>query len=365
LPLAYFSLLDAVKLKSSVKYTKIAKLVLEDLYVKAKEFKDMGLFGNSYATLTYIDKIDRNYKSLFVLKRDLKDSLLKDNVLKLAVAEFTMASNDKNSGTKFTAALTTELFKTSLKDLNIIERNRLNMILDELKLKDTGNLESLAQRGKIKGLNVFVFGDIMESSVETQRVETKISKKVQIDTRKINNNEYMMYMMASDMDKKKWKTVPEQFIKEPVYQILPYTKGKVTKTANLIVSVRIVDIEKGSIIAAKTIESQDVVSDNYNEGLDMEYSNIKSDAEVIPSDKTLLNKLYKQLSSQVAQFVLTPFKQREIDQLTKADLKIQRREYNKAMEHIVKSLIIYEIKNKNIPQNVYDKEDKMFMEIIR
>lgn len=360
---AYFELEKASYIKSTVKYTQVGKNVLDALYTKAKEFMDMGLIGSSYSLFTYINKINSNYKSVFVLQRDLKDKLIKNNILKLAVSEFVIPNMDKSSGTRFTASLTSQLFKQSLNDLKVIERNRLNIILDELKLRETGNLESLAQRGKIKGLNVFVFGDIIESAVEPQRVETKISKKVQIGTRKINNNQYMMYMMASDLDKDKWPKMPSQFLEEPEYQIISYNKGEIKKTANLIVSVRIVDIERGEIIAAKTIESQEITSDKYNEGV--EFAGIMSDPENIASDKTLLNKLYKKMRIDISNFILEPFKNREIVLQEKTNLQMERREYKKAMESLMNSVIIHEIKNEPVDKSIYEKQNTIFKEMTK
>jgi nitrogenase subunit NifH len=169
--------------------------------------------------------------------------------------------------------------------------------------------------------------------------------------------------MASEEKRKQWKTPPQEYLKEPVYQIVTYTKGEIKKTANLIVSVRIVDIEKGEIIAAKTLESQKIVKDEYNEGV--EFAGIVSNPERIDSDKTLLNKLQKQMIDNITQFILEPFKAREQDLVQKVDLMLERREYNKAMEDLVNSMIISEIKNKTISKEVYKKEDNIFKEMLR
>lgn len=362
----YFYTLKASKIKNSVKFTTVGKSVLEELYKKAKEYTSLGLDGNAYALYLYIQKIDPGYKSTFVLHRDVKDKLIKRNILKLAVSEFVTPNLDRSSGSRFSASLTSQLFKDTqkeLKDINVIERNRLKAILDELKLRETGNLESLAQRGKIKGINVFVFGDIIESSVEPQRRESNEQTMVQIGTRKVNNNQFMLYMMASPQDKKKWKRIPKEFIEEPVNQLVSYKKGEIKKTANLMVSVRIVNIEKGEIIAAETIENQKIVSDKYNDGVAL--AGIKGDREEIPSDKTLIKNLHKEMLNKISDFVLKPFIQRESDKIQEGEMYVERREYNKAVESLVDAMMIAELKGLKIDKKINGKSDSLFREIIK
>ncbi|MEA2018145.1 MAG: CsgG/HfaB family protein [Campylobacterota bacterium] len=360
---AYATLVKVISLNKNVKHTKIAKKVLEELYKKAKIYADSRFSGNAYAIYTYIQKIDPNYKSVFVLHRELKDALIKSNILKIAASKFITPANEGSSGTRFTASLTSKLFKDKPKDLKVIERNRLQLILDELKLSETGNIESLAQRGKIKGLDAFIFGDVIESSVETQRRESSEQAMVTIGTRKINNSKFMMYMMSSDLDKKRWKELPKEFIEEPVTQLISYKKGKIKKTSNLIVSIRIVDIAKGDIIAAKTFEEKNTLEDKFNDGVQL--ANIVNDSEDILSDKTILNKLQEKMISNISAFILDQFKYREAIHLDKAEFYIQRREFDKAMEYIINAEIIESIKNESVSSVIKDKKYDLFKEIIK
>lgn len=363
---AYFYILKASKVKSSVKFTTVGKALLDELYSKAKEYTSLGLDGNAYALYLYIQTIDPSYKSTFVLHRDAKDKLIKRNILKVAVSEFVTPNLDRSSGSRFSASLTSQLFKETkkeLKDINVIERNRLKAILDELKLRETGNLESLAQRGKIKGINIFVFGDIIESSVEPQRRESTEQTMVKIGTRKVNNNQFMLYMMASAEDKKKWRKIPNEFIEEDVNQLVSYKKGEIKKTANLIVSVRIVNIEKGEIVAAETIESQKIVADKYNDGVPL--AGIQGNVEEIVSDKTLIKELHKDMINKISQFVLNPFTKREKDKISQSESQIDRREYNKAMESLVDSMMISELKKQKIDPSIEKKKTELFKEIVR
>ncbi|MBD3841830.1 MAG: hypothetical protein IE909_08090 [Campylobacterales bacterium] len=311
----------------------------------------------------YIKMIDPNFKSVFVLQRDIKDKLIKRNLLQLAISEFVTPDLNRNSGTRFTASLTSELFKNSQNDLKVIERNRLKLILDELKLQETGNVDTLIQqRGKIKGIDIFVFGDIVESSIDPQRVETKVSKKVQIGTRKVSNPLFMLYLSKPQQERATMK-MPDQFIEEPEYQIISYTKGSIKKTANLIVSVRIVNIQKGEIIDAKTFEKQKVAEDNYNEGVD--FAGIISDPESIVSDKVLMTDLQKESINEISQFILNSFKAREQKAIEKADLYIERREYAKAIEEVIDSMIISEIKQLPVSSELLSKRDQLFQNLVK
>jgi len=360
---AYSTLKQVMILNKNIKYTKTAKIVLENLYIKAKKYSKSGFIGNAYAIYTYIQEIDNNYKSTFILHRDLKDILKRNNIFKLATSEFVIAGNEKNAGARFTASLSSQLFRTKPKDIKVIERNRLKSILDELKLRDTGNLESLAQRGKIKGIDAFIFGDVIESSVDLQRRESTEQTMVQIGTRKINNNQFMLYMMSSDMDKKRWKNIPKEFIEEPVTQLVSYRKGKIKKTANLIISIRIVDITRGDIIAAKTFEDTIVVEDKYNDGVQL--ANIQNDPEDIASDRTILNELQNKMTAKLSEFILSQFKNRVQVQLDKADLYTSRREYDKAMEHVINAEIINMIKGVNNSETIKEIKYKLFKEILK
>lgn len=362
---AYNYALKASNIKKNVKMTTSVKEVLQQLYAKAKEFTELSLDGNAYALYEKIQAIDPNYKSTFILHRDIKDKLIKRNILKLAVSEFVTPNLDRSAGSRFSASLTSELFKKTqknLKDVNVIERNRLKAILDELKLRETGNLESLAQRGKIKGINVFIFGDIIESSVEPQRRESSEQIMVKIGTRKVNNSQFMAYMMASDEQKRKWRKIPDEFIEEPVNQLVSYRKGEIKKTANFIASVRIVNIEKGEIVAAETLETQKIVKDRYNDGVAL--ANIEQDDEQIPSDRTLIKDLHSSMVEKTSDFILKPFQNRELEKISQADTFIERREYNKALESLIDSKLISEIKGLKIDQTLQTKIDQLFKKVI-
>ena len=359
---AYFHLLNASKVKNSVSFLTVSKDILNKIYEKANMYKDMGLDGTAYALYSYVNDIDKNFKSTFIQKRDVKDILLKRNILKLAISEFVTPSLNRNAGTRFTASLTSNLFKNTTKDVQVIERNRLKHILDELKLQETGNIESLAQqRGKIKGINVFVFGDIVESSIDPQRVETKVSKKIQIGTRKITNPLFMIYFTKSKDEQS--GVIPEQFIEEPEYQIISYVKGKITKTVNLVVSIRIVDIQKGEIISAKTFEKQNVVSDKYNEGV--EFAGITSDPERIDSDKSILAKTMKEMIDEISDFTLKTFLDREKMSSKNTEYYLDRREYEKAMEEIINNITILEIKNLDKNDVAENTKDLIFKKLLK
>jgi curli biogenesis system outer membrane secretion channel CsgG len=360
---AYYELSDASKIKSSAKFTSIGTVILGKIYDKAREYSNMELDAVAYSLYDYIKKIDSNFKSIFVLQRDIKDRLKKRNLLQLAISEFVTPNLNRNAGTRFTASLTSQLFKNSKSDLKVIERNRLKLILDELKLQETGNVDTLMQqRGKIKGIDIFVFGDIVESSIDPQRVETRVSKKVEIGKRKVSNPMFMLYLSKPAEERASMK-MPDQFIEEPEYQIISYTKGSITKTANLIVSVRIVNIQKGEIIDAKTFEKQKIESDKYNEGV--EFAGIVSDPENIPSDKVLMTNLQKELINEISTFVLNTFDSREMKAVERSSLLVERREYAKAMEELINSKIISEIKKLPITKEVLDQEAQLFKELVQ
>jgi curli biogenesis system outer membrane secretion channel CsgG len=87
------------------------------------------------------------------------------------------AYGQKKLGSSASDILATELFKTGA--FIIVERERLNKVLEEQKMGASGaiNPATAAQTGKVLGLNAIVTGSISEFGVKTEGVDYGIYKK--------------------------------------------------------------------------------------------------------------------------------------------------------------------------------------------
>ncbi len=142
---------------------------------------------------------------------------------KIAVVPFQDLSNDTVTtfGKYIAEELTTALFSSG--KFNIVERNLLNKVLDELKLAQTGAVDpsSAKELGKITGVDAVVTGTIQDLvnrvAVNCRLIETQTGNIFAAASEKITKDETISTML-SGITQKKNENLNKSIKTEPVLE---------------------------------------------------------------------------------------------------------------------------------------------------
>ena len=162
-------------------------------------------------------------------------SMAEKNKTKIAVIPFQDLSSDvvTTLGKYIAEELTTALFNSG--KFNIVERNLLNKVLDELKLAQSGAVDpsSAKELGKITGVDAVVTGTIQDLvgrvAINCRLIETQTGNIFAAASEKITKDETISVMLSGTSQKKdeisNKHEKPELILKEKTEWIINQKRG--------------------------------------------------------------------------------------------------------------------------------------------
>ncbi|MFH1541109.1 MAG: CsgG/HfaB family protein [Elusimicrobiota bacterium] len=141
---------------------------------------------------------------------------------KIAILPFQYYDGRRSPGSTIVAEyLTTKIVERG--KLQVVERTLLNKIMDEMKLGKSGIIdqETTKELGKILGVDAIVTGVLIE---ESERRNSKKTKKVDINTRVIKIETGDILVAVSKKIKKTWKDEPYTETEQPSISGTPEEK---------------------------------------------------------------------------------------------------------------------------------------------
>jgi len=352
---AYLNAFKAINLDPSIKNKQEPKEVISELlvamYDKATSYEDTGYLGNAFVWYEKVMGINQDYQDIFFRLQAVKDRIRDRVVKKIAIMDFTPPSGNPDAGRIVTDRLLSYITNTASSDVKILARDVLGDILKEIELGQAGiyDIESAKKAGKLKGTDVFIFGNVLHYNVETNVSEGYKVDNVVVGKKSVPNPAYQMWLMSikGRPSEEDMKNAPPPLIEEEIRETVRYKVGTERKRATVGVSFRVIDVEEGEVVITKTIKKSYEVKDDYSEGVT--FANIKYDPLEIPSDAELLDKVTREVVAQLSYEVLSRFQDLQTQYFNAGKMLEKKRKYLMAIEKFVDTLQIEEIKNISSP----------------
>jgi len=263
-------------------------------------------------------------QEIFTLHRDSRDQMLTNLQKYIAIPAFGAPASDPDLGPQFSDALISYLFRILPYGINIVERQKVDLMINEqiLGTREAANRLSV---------DLFVSRNVSLLKIDRQESSNQVSVRVKVGQAESLNPAYEAWLRLPT--ERRIKTPPPaQTIKTDKYESVMYTKGRTTLKGFGSVALRIFDTNKGAINYAQEFNATYEVSDDYQDGVS--YADIKGDALELPTETEIREKLRNKIIEQVAVVVKKQFEKREAIYLQDAQYHLSRSEKDKAVDNL-------------------------------
>jgi hypothetical protein len=303
--------------------------MLQDIQLKGSTFylqKAQNYFQRGNVSRAYLEavkgyELDPQLPELFEIYRDTRDEILKKLQVYIAISAFGAPDGKPDLGPQFSDALISYLFRTLPYGINIVEREKIDLLMKEHKRE----FEVL---GDILNVNMIVTGNVSLMNIDKQNAQNVTTVRVQTGEKKEANPEYDLILKTHKNLEK--VTLPNPVITIPLYETYNYTHGKTTIKGFATVSVRIFDVQQGSIIYAQEFNANYEKSDTYQDAVAP--ANIQGDLLELPTDTEVMENLRNSIIEQLAAVIQQHFEKREGSFLKDAQYFLVRKEVPKAID---------------------------------
>lgn len=320
--------------------------MLAAMLARAEAYENNGQLGNAFVWYDKVQKYAPMRKGLFQKVQAVKGKIRQRVMKKVAVMDFTPPSNHADAGRIVTDSLLSYLTRNAAGDLKILARDVLGAILKEIELGQAGlyDIESAKRAGKLKGTDIFIFGSVLQYTVEKNVAEGFKTAMAVVGQKKTPNPSYQAWMAAHSRPKpEELAAAPPQFIDEDIRETVKYKVATHTKTASVKVSFRVIDVEEGEVVITKTLPNKKEVKDTYSEGVD--FAKIPYKELKLPSDTDLTEQVVDATIAQLGYEVLSRFQNLQVQHSNTAEMLKKKGEYEAAVEKYVDAIHSEEAKN--------------------
>ena len=336
-------------LRGDPAYGEHANRLCEALMKRANKFSEKELWGNALVWLQLIDKINPDYEGLFQKMNEVKDPISRRVRKSIAVFDFGSPSSEKDAGKIAANRLLAYLHQNASDDLRIIERENLQSILREMQLSQTGlvDIKTAQSVGKMRGIDTFIMGDVLQFSAKYTDNPTTNQVKVLVNEEDVRNPNFDAWLLRNPKPSEEdLKLAPPMTTKKKDYQFLPNKQGVARINAMLEISYKLVDTQSGEIIA-NNITGKLVKEDKYQEGLAI--AGIKADPLELPTEGEVLDQLAKEKIAEMGRNVLKHFQSLEVEYFNKGQDLQKRRNYEAATEKYTDAIFDEKLKTISTP----------------
>lgn len=331
----------------------------------AIEYLDNGNYGVAWYMYELIGKLDPLMEGLFEKSRDVQDKIRERVIKSIAVFDFKSPSYNMDAGGLIAGKLISNLFNNASKDINILERENLKSILEEMKLGQIGVVseDTAKEMGRLYGIDVAIMGSVLLFKVDETRSESAETVRYQVGQEIQDNIDFLNWKALNPNPKKEeLQSAPQAKIMVPVYAEKEYTVTKAKKVGFIEISYRIVDVSTGQNVSVDTIRSRLVKEDEGNDGV--KDANVPYDPLEIATDTEMLQLMADQVVEDLSRKVLQPLRNREVGYFEQGEeFLLRRKEPIAALEQFINAMFDEKVKS-NINSPISSKIDGYVEQII-
>jgi len=319
-----------------------------DIIAKAEELETGGYVGLALYWIECANRISESQKDLYPKIQALKDRVRQRVIKKIAVMDFTPPANNPDAAKLVTDSLLSYMTRNASGDVKILARDVLGALIKEIEMGQAGlyDIETAKKSGKLKGTDVFIFGSLLQYSVENSVDEGQKMVIAKVGVDKIPNPQYTTWMSShpSPSDEEMLKA-PPAIIEKDKTEAIRYKVATHHKTANVVISFRVIDVESGEVVITKTLKSKKEATGNYSEGVDI--AGIPYQKPDLPQDSDLLEKAVDEAIAELGHQVFSRFQNLQETYFNTAELLVKKGDNDAAAEKYMDAIVTEEIKNIN------------------
>jgi len=267
-----------------------------------------------------------HHPALFEVHRDARDAQLEQLQTYIAVPTFATPRDHPELGAQFSDALISYLFRVLPYGINIVEREKIDLLIRE---QDRG----FAELGDVLDVDLIISGNVSLMKIDRQDSEQEGIARAQIGERQEPNPAYeVAYRAATKQPDARVdpNDLPPPTITVPIYESIRYQKGSVTIKGFATVAARIFSTQQAAIVYAQEFNARYTASDSFQD--EVASAGIAGDPLELPTETEIIESLRNELVEKVAAVIEEYFEARHRTFLKEAQYRLSRREPERAME---------------------------------
>ncbi|WP_143871463.1 CsgG/HfaB family protein [Catenovulum sediminis] len=316
-----------------------------------EDFLDDDQYGAAYYWYNKLQQVNPMYEGLFSKKQAVEDAIYTRVRKSIAVFDFRSPSNNDDAGIMIANNLISYLFNNASKDINILERENLKSILEEMKLGQIGVVSenTAKEMGRIYGIDIAIMGSVLLFKVDENSSTSNKTARYQIGEVIEDNIEYLNWKTRNPKPSKEdLRNAPVAKIKVPKFAVKDYEVQNKKKVGFIQISYRIVDVATGVNTSVETLERKQVAEDSANAGI--ADAGIQFDPMEVPTDTEILQSMTSDVVDQLAREVLKPLMNLEKEYFQRGEELLNRRqEMLPAVERFTDAIFDEKLKSVNSP----------------
>jgi len=245
--------------------------VNEPLYLAAVQHFDAGRYRLAYYEFDEIYRADPNYKDAAILR----DECLDLGKFPVAIGEFKNSSNRKGVNDRLAAFVITELSSINDPFLKIVERDNLELILEEQRMSLSGIVDegTAVQVGNLLGAKAIITGTVI--SYDERQGRLKVSEKKGYEG-------YRVKLYNKEQDKHYYQTR---------YKPVTYKEYYNANEVSISFQYKAISLETGEVLFSDIAEKK-IADDVYYASYDGEVTNLfPANDEGVLTSRTDKNRL--------------------------------------------------------------------------
>jgi tetratricopeptide (TPR) repeat protein len=336
----------------------------DNLFYLGQKAHDEGSFGQAYLYFTMLYDLSPSYLGLREIKQSTEDKILARSLKSIAVIPFKSPVSEPELGLQVTSNIMQILQKALDKDVKIIERGALEILLREYELAVAGSVNEQStgtDSFKIKSADYLLMGEVLDSRTETNIQNSKKKVRVKVSENKIRNIEWEDWNKDAEELKAKNRPVevpePPKYIMQPVYDYAEYDTAFHEKVSYLSISYRVVETSQGRITYSNTVRAQKEARDEATSGIDLGSYKVDMKAANLPTDIELSNDVRTETIDKISSQVKELFKDQDEKYLGEAERLESSNNLKEAVEMYVNAILLKDKKGKDVTE-LKDKAGK-------
>jgi curli biogenesis system outer membrane secretion channel CsgG len=324
--------------------------IISQLLTKGEELDAAGYSGYALYLAECAYQLSGSQKEIYKTIQTLKDKVRQRVIKKIAIMDFNPPTNSLDAGRLVTDSLLSHMTKNASGDVKILARDVLGALIKEIELGQAGmyDIETAKKSGKLKGTDYFIFGSLLQYTVENNKEEGQKTVIAVVGKEKEPNPQYMAWLGANPKaSEDERRNAPPAFIEKDKTETIRYKVATHRKTANVTISFRVVDVESGEVVITKTLKSKKEAVGNYSEGVDI--AGIAYQRIELPPDSELLERAVDEAITDLGHHVLSRFQNLQESYLNAAETLKKKGETEPVAEKYMAAVVTEEVKNIKSP----------------
>ena len=208
----------------------------EPIYLEAVSLFDQGRYRNAYYEFEKVYKLNPSYKDVSILREECLDK----GKYPIAIAPFENTSGNKGIEQKVQAFVITELSSLNDPFLRIVERDNMEMVMEEQRLSLSGIVDeaTAAEVGNILGAKAILTGTVLSYSSNAGNLKSSRKKAFE-------GNQVKLYNKLED-----------KVYYEMRYKPVSYTEYYNLNEVSLSFQFKAVSLETGEILFSDVVQKK-------------------------------------------------------------------------------------------------------------